>query len=624
MKRNIYITSMWRQPIRTLLIVVLMALASFTFVLRTVEYMIVRNRIYEIAARFRAVGFIQAAGDDVGTGNIISAVEVIADSPYIVRHDIRRGATGYLRDMTNVDVTGYITGSVDFDFDNISIHTFFYGTVTGVVSRDDTFIRMYVDADYVVAGHPEHVVEGQNLRISIQRADVNAMQSLEVGKRYLFGVSFICTCPTRSIPIVGARSPLDIQPLDEGLWFLPVPEGRADLQQHPNIAARIETRQYAISRIDLRTSIDMSAIPHWQLHMAQWRILAGRGISVEDNEQARMVAVVHRQFAETRGLELGDTIVIQLPAAHHVVEPMLLTSSITTYEGIILTRPHTDFVIIPNDLQQPMYELELEIIGTMRHVRYPSGPMSTLYASYIWIPDSILPQSHSLQNTYTFYMDWYGSYRHGWRPRAISVLADVPYDIPGNYIPSIWYSFELNDPRNQDAFLLRYRATLEAMGYQLTILETNAPAFWAAAAPILLSIALNLIAFWIVFVLVLALVVFLYVRMRRKDFAIMRALGIPAGAALRMLLVAAIVYGLPAVIIGGSAAWYIAMASVAEALYPVNMVIRTFTVVPTLSVIWLVAMLAVVAALMALLILIGAVVQARKPILVLLQRREGP
>ena len=69
MRKNIILKSMFRQPLRTGLLAILIGLASFAFFFRTIEYMVVREQVAELGAMYRAIGFLRTDNfwDDVST-----------------------------------------------------------------------------------------------------------------------------------------------------------------------------------------------------------------------------------------------------------------------------------------------------------------------------------------------------------------------------------------------------------------------------------------------------------------------------------------------------------------------------------------------------------------------------
>ena len=103
MRKNVLLKSMFRQPMRLVVLFALIALAAFAGVLRTAEFMIVRDQINETAGHYRTTGFVE---HPERFGDVSAAIELLADDPRIAVQDNRRSAQAYLTDMTNADVTG--------------------------------------------------------------------------------------------------------------------------------------------------------------------------------------------------------------------------------------------------------------------------------------------------------------------------------------------------------------------------------------------------------------------------------------------------------------------------------------------------------------------------------------
>jgi len=128
-----------------------------------------------------------------------------------------------------------------------------------------------------------------------------------------------------------------------------------------------------------------------------------------------------------------------------------------------------------------------------------------------------------------------------------------------DYIPDIWYSFELADSRYENQFYEHYRGLIQDLDMDLVMHFVDSSNFWLSAAPIIMTITFNLVLFLIVFALVLGLVTFLYLRQKRREIAIMRAVGRSAKRVLLQLIVTAVLFGVPAIAIGGGAAWHFAL-----------------------------------------------------------------
>ncbi len=117
-----------------------------------------------------------------------------------------------------------------------------------------------------------------------------------------------------------------------------------------------------------------------------------------------------------------------------------------------------------------------------------------------------------------------------------------------------------NSSRLETAFIQAYKAPLQALGISLTLLANNGPAYWAAVDPIRRSLSADLLVYSLLLVVALILAVFLYVMARKRDYAILRALGVPKGQANRQLILPLLLLGGLGILLGGLPAWSYALA----------------------------------------------------------------
>jgi hypothetical protein len=127
------------------------------------------------------------------------------------------------------------------------------------------------------------------------------------------------------------------------------------------------------------------------------------------------------------------------------------------------------------------------------------------------------------------------------------------------------YSFVLNSPRGEEAFLRETRTALAALGFTAAFLPNGFANIAAAIDPIRTSITVNAGIFSGASVLVLLLAVFLYIRQWHKSVAIAKALGIPSSKVLGQLFAPILLLWVPAAFIGSAAGWFFALGE-AEAI----------------------------------------------------------
>jgi len=642
-KLNIFLKSVFRQKIKTLIFFVLIAASAFAFVMRTTEFIVIRDRIDSIAENFRSIGFLQLR--DAPYGDILEGAEIIANSPYVGFEDRRRGAEAILHDMHNTNTAGRVGGGghilTGMEVSHIptperDVFSYLYITLEQVVVRNHHltghFIELRMTIDEVVAGYLEHAyaaeiqnfITGPRIRLYLELdATENPLAGMEIGERYfvraaLYWVSThgrgMSTSPPTS---PGSAHLLYLHPLTEdGLLYIHAPDGPIDFTtpEMAEIAESIERSHHNASVVWLRTTADMTAMPLVTEDKGSITLAQGRFLTHDDYLEARPVAVVHQQFARMRGLNVGDTITVSVPEQQEIVNPnplMLFGAAATggrSNENFVFGEGFLDFTILGQPGEYMIQEMELEIVGIYRKLQdgivmasWNMGHVSVLLSNYIYIPDSLLP------------------------PGFMPVDAIHGLD---NYLWDIWYSFELADTRHESAFLLETRQAFDELGIIAHLLPSGAENFWISAEPVLLSTTVNAIMFIAVMILLFALVSFLYLGQRRRDFAIIRALGLPKKTAVKQMCLPAAIFAIPAIIIGGILGWTIALREaeatigiLTEFVYYENYETALATI--EISNLWLVLLIGVMTIFMLSMIFFGAVRTSKHSVLELLQGRNA-
>jgi len=613
MRKNVYIKSLLRRPLHSLILAFLLFIATFSFVLRSVEFLTMRDQIFRIAEFYQAIGFLSGDHefDDVNLG-----ADLIEDSPHIELSDRRRVAEGVMQGMLNAA----IADSFGIIFENRQrMHpgaeippeiqdAIFYGELVEKHDRPGGGWHLALAVDDVIVGYPEHVVADQSvLRMNVDLEDGNEFNitNLEIGERYLLrGMMTPRPLPFMIdpdwvdeleglLPIIGDENDiLLMQSLyPDGLGYIHVPHGETlDFSQpdFENILAEIELLHHNHHAVQLRTTRDMMLMPT-MLDIAEMGFIThGRPIDYDDYLNENPVAVVQAAFAHIRNLNIGDLLTVEVPHRHYVEHYRgIYFSGTGGFQSVVDVRaesvPQTDEV----------YEIELEIVGIYNLLERLGGDATTFFSTHIYIPDSVLPDDVEI----------------------ISNRWESPQD--QNYLPSTWYSFKLGSSRDEMAFIAENRLPLEEMGISLTFIY-SAQHFWESADVILQSITFNGIVFSVVLVLVLMLVIFLFLRQRRKEFTVSRLLGYPTKQSIREVLAAATLFLVP-ITIGSVAAWLFARHTIVNTLQVFEELQEGYEAVFSLSPLWLVGLTTLVFILALLLVLIGAVRLMRRPVLELLQ-----
>ena len=517
MIKNVFIKSILRQPVRSLLLFLLIGIASFAFIMRTVEYIVIHRHIHEIGRNYRAVGFLRAEDE---LADITDAADFLANSPFMGYEDRRRRFEGVLQNEYSPDVAG-MHRHLPREERRLYTAAFFYAQVEEIFrdTEDEGIIWVNTRVMEVVAGSPEIVTPDSQffwgwsetwLRFEFEPGgDTSPVDDLQVGEVHLFKAHHY---------------------RDPGQWWVtpvmqPLPDD--DMLEQEIAAAR-----HGSGAVTLQTTSDMNLLSDLQGRGSSMRLQNGRLINRADYVNQNHVAVINQAFAHMRGIGVGDTLTLRVynnQFIHGTVPSTWMTD-----EGLVDARTELVIVSLPDD--SGYTEVELQIVGIY----------STFYRAdetygygMIFVPDSIIPE--------------------------------IPLDtrnFPDNFLPYRQYGFQLNSTHEEQAFFLAYRDILLEYGVSLQMFRSGAEVFWTAADAILLSTAFNAIMFGLVVVLVLVLVTFLYVRQRHREFAINRALGMSVKKILLQTCISIFLIALPATAIGGTLAWHYAMEEAVNTLEP--------------------------------------------------------
>ena len=637
MQRNIFVKSMLRQRVRSAVLVLLIAAAAFSFVMRATEYLVVTEQIEGIGAYYRSIGYLQSLSGSGAFENVYDAVEVLKDVPYLGFVNEQRYVEGRLDGLLNADTT-----TSDVNFLRFS-DAFFYGEILSIrylpfyVPPNYDFIEIIVRVDEVLCGYPEHLAVGDEIALTyrleeselesgleeVRRlfelyeayeavdAEVDnvktAISDLKINHRYLLRakMSTDILATNELVPLDEELSIFGRERTAEPLWFLPAEPGQELDLVALGLDDELESLCYNQSAMWIITTSDMTALPDFQPKDSAFTLVAGRWLNRLDDANANPVAVVHEEFARTRGLSLGDTVTYTVPQEQNAYG---FTSELTR-GGVT--------ALVTEGVQdtEKVYTLELEIVGLysvpslarLDKVTGITATTGTQITNYVYTPNSALPKDIDIR-----YLG--------------DVLQGVEIAGLREYMPESRFSFVLGDSRDEAAFLAEYRDAFEAAGAEVLFLESDAQNFWASAVPILSSAVLNTVIFSVLLVVVLALVVFLYLRQRQREFAIQRALGVSAVRSFSHLIASVCLFGLPSVAVGAAAGWVFALRQTAKTMNPFGELATyfDFALDLTLPTYYLAILAAFVFALLLIFMVVGSARLAVRPVLEMLQGAGKP
>jgi ABC-type antimicrobial peptide transport system permease subunit len=375
-------------------------------------------------------------------------------------------------------------------------------------------------------------------------------------------------------------------PMLAGQEFSPTMPGLAEIEGFEEYFERLTRVPYSVT---LLTTKDMTAMPRTQVGSIM-QLYSGRWLDKNDYTHAHHVAVIDRQFAAIRGLELGDILTIDIPYTQYDLGQQVFGHGAFIFNAETgertFTNPEFEMMMLEfaAAADAPMTQIELEIVG-IQDFNLPHRGTAAVYTDlniFIYVPASL----------------------------------DLPIAIGDDTVFDFAYSFVLHDARDEPAFMAEYGQLFSDMGFDVIFLGHGAMEFWAMADPINMSITINLVIFSTVIVLVSVLVVFVFLRGRMRDYAIARALGTPNKTLLGRMLATMSAITVPAIIALGTAAWFFGLSLAEEAVYELGGGLYHQP-----SIFMLVIMLAAIYAFIIFSLALGCLWLSRRSVLALLQGR---
>ena len=535
---KLYRKALFRQPIRMLLLVLILAAACFAFTSHAAEAILVAQRTSELEQYYSPVGYL-SGNQDVREGQ-----KIVSECPYLELEDIRRRGSVKLLEMQNPDVDGAKLAWAFYRHTNESV---FVGNL-----EKKQFVEApkgkggYYEMDFrvksVEASYKEYMTEGRLIHVRSlpgieEEADstrgyypkeqdetlVAEYGELEEGKDYLLrgyyyednwlnavwsarqGRAGACLILLPLLPGGGVLPTEGVLPTGS-TYFYEVSDGmeraEAGLEE---LSDYVEYLNHNLHMMYLQGTKDMSRIPKFQESAKWYYLVEGRMLTQEDDREERKVCVIHENFAKLRGLQTGDILRVELEEDQG------------GWGGYTLWEDWPEWKKKEGGVKQTM---ELEIVGLYSELLYP---YLSSYGMQIFVPNSCLPSGYETES-----MENEGENR---------------------------YSFVLQKPEDQSRFLEEYGERLEQAGYQVVFVENNAEHFLKTAEELRRSTIGGTLLFGVVLAAVLLAACGLYLAQRRKEYAIARALGLPAGRAAFGLAAAFGWVLLPGVLLGGILGW---------------------------------------------------------------------
>ena len=560
MRKHVPLKATIRQPIRTLIFVLLVGLASFGFVSRAVEYIILSREMNRIEQFYRTTGTLVPMYP-ITDNNVYNIAEILSGSPYVAFEDRRAIVQGVMSDgILNVmrgqhTIGGHqlMRGEQALSFMDLYI----FDTIM-IVEVDSLRTRTVMLPDV------EGFTEVKSLRVRIDEA-LHGHNPFAPTRNYQMEFYFDENGNTlvdhiregdfllaRAVqPDIEARSTtIDFFPLFDDVLFVNAHDEAAMAYAFERMADEIAILDANSSMLMITGTRDMTALPLVQ--SGAYTRFQGRFINYQDYLDANHVIVIPQRIDSARpAARVGETITLTLrdmrtfrdgmppPPQDHPMWDSIPPGAETFWRNM----PAGYWVSIPNNYpgdwqNYPTVTIEVEVIGSYR------------------VPDSMfLPRWAHIEDIFQ-------------TMEAFVPASIIPegFGIVDAHIVSGAYSFVLSSPDAEDDFRRAHGEMLADAGYLVQFAGEDPTNFLLSAVPIRNSIFINLLLFSAVLVLVLALTVFLFLRQRYKEFAIMRALGVTQGNAVWQVAVPVLLFWIPVTIGAGIGAWFFALNQAAASL----------------------------------------------------------
>ena len=575
MKSSLWIKTLFRSPVRTIVTWVLLLAAAFQFTLSLTDYLSTRKGLEEAKESMQGTLSIEhapaldpnAPGNNAGTNLFLmydptgpgTGIEQYDNARYhaapITDAELEEVELSILPDLAGLELRTMAAGISDYmRQDNLVQDAIMYkerlvleATVAArEPASDDIFFSVFpsqgmscnkeasciltLDEICVLGGDPDALpldLPGGNELFAMavsetyrdraflwgyypavffnNRLYAEDMDGLEAGRRYVF-VARVDRSSHDSVKprlVFGDDTLLNWWPYFTDITDLP--EDYLEGEDFAPLRELIRVTTDDWHTLDVVYAGDMSVIRR----ATDLRLIPVQGRFLEPEDAGRAVCVVNENFAKANSLALGDTLWLKL--GDYPVEQHVGLGAVASTRGRYAK----------NWTQQ-----EFTIIGTWRDTNqgnYLTEDYTWAYSdSTVFVPGSFLPE---------------GAMRSEYYPGDITLLiaADAMNDFADHALPAL-----------QEAGWITY---WNDRGWPQMEEELN---------QVSQTSLYKLLAFGAATLLVIALTVYLFISRRRRDYAILRAMGMNRGHSGRSLLIPLLCLTLAAVIPGTAVAllWY--------------------------------------------------------------------
>ncbi|MBD5555094.1 MAG: hypothetical protein HDQ95_07080 [Roseburia sp.] len=536
---NIYRKAIFRRPIRTLTLLLLLAAITYAFVAHAAEGLLVTSEIAKLEKYYQPIGTLTAVDGDVSEG-----AALLAGCSYMELDDVRKMCPGTLEGMQNADIDAILASGLEYYASDV----IFVGELQEkkYVERPKGpggYYELAFEVCEVEAGYAEYVQKGRKVHIRSlpdlpevmqqeyyplvqDEAFVEEYNMLEIGRQYLLRAHYregagINGAFAAQNGIPGSNFVLDkLLPTGESVYFYEMIEGESvdyDVPELEELSSYLQFLRHNQSAMLFTGTKDMSRMPICQESSRRYYLTEGRWIDREDDLNENRVCVIHNYFAKRRGLEIGDKIRVRLEDIDEYVYGYAMPEEWEKWAACEGT------------------EEEFEIVGIYEDLETNDYFMSA-YSTFVYIPSSCIPQDYSTE--------------------------DIMKTAAGSY------SFVLRKPSDQQRFMEEYKDSLDELGIQAQFVENNAENFAISAQQLQSSTMFSTVLFGAVLFFIILFLCGLYLVQRSREYAVARALGVSGRKAAGGMVLAFGWIGMPGVLAGETLGWYRTIRSAEQILSP--------------------------------------------------------
>lgn len=586
MRLILSVKTLYRSPIKTILTFILLAVVTFAFFSQTAENAITSREFNTTAKHYYGVGSAKDASEERSpfssfeifadprtdkipqTGLKAAAVErevsrysPITDDqvksifalPYITSGDTRYMTAGvadtYFRPDDGDGFYNYTTRCViEATFTRLILGPDVDTAFITTASNGAPFNQLVLENCKLLAGNPVLNDEGKPIRVQTAPEklaeltaigssrnrldslysddyiwDTEYVQNMVPGERYIFVLRYI---PPAQLQGLNIKDETLGYYLGDGLsntWCPAVwpvsgePANYLETKKFAPLKQLVDITNADMHTFDMVYTEDMSTIMRFA--QGDMAIDEGRALTKSDSDASSPVCVVSHEFAKLNNLKIGDKISFKLG-----------TELFEQYKGLGAVAS------VPERYSPAETPITLEIVGIYSDLdgsnTQAKSPNWTYSLSTVFLPKSFLPVSGTELAGYVF--------------------------SPGEF------SFKVENAWDISKFLKETAPKIEAMGLTLVFSDGG----WTAIESGFKTAAQRAVIKFAVLASAVAVatgfVVYLFIGRKKKEYAIMRALGTPRNKSAWALILPLFTLVAAAVLVGSAAGWIYTVKTIAH------------------------------------------------------------